>query len=124
MRVSLKEGLGAENVGLWWPAGHGQTRQLQYGVTVEVAVVRTQGANANLGIGEQIDSASIRVGFRTFEFVGAVDGDSGSTHPTWPLFFKFNRRPLFAKGFNFMPVDVLPLPDDPVQIARTNQVRR
>eukprot|EP00750_Incisomonas_marina_P020709 INCI4075.11.p1 GENE.INCI4075.11~~INCI4075.11.p1 ORF type:complete len:555 (-),score=85.04 INCI4075.11:2215-3879(-) len=122
IRVPLRDGLGAENVGLWWPAGHGQTRQLRYDVTVDVAIVGgppTHDAYAKNDVEKQSDSATIRVGFRTFEFVGAVDD---SSNHTWPLFFKFNRRPLFAKGFNFMPVDVLPLPDDPVQVARSNQL--
>ena len=56
-----------------------------------------------------------------------MDGNSsaakGANALLFPLFFKVNRQPVFAKGFNWMPVDVLPLPQDAEQTQRTQQVR-
>ncbi len=71
----------------WWPAGHGE--QPLYAVTVQLT-----GAN-----GENLDSWSRKIGLRTIELDTTQD-DIGRAFT-----LKVNGKPIFCKGFNWIPDD-------------------
>jgi beta-mannosidase len=78
------------NPRLWWPNGHGE--QVLYKVR---AALRIDGA--------ELGAAERRVGFRHVR----VDQ---SPHPESGLYFIFyiNNKPIFVKGGNFVPADMIP----------------
>ena len=122
LNVTAKE-LTAKNVELWWTANFG-SKQRQYEMLVTVTVKGSSSSSRSSG---PSSSLTTNVGFRTFEFVGAVDNNTSTTStstskPKWPLHMKLNNVSFFARGFNWMPVDVLPLPDDSDQTAMTTQL--
>ena len=92
------EGIVAKNVALWWTHDVGNRSQARYTLNVSLVDRTTRAV---------LDVFSTRVGFRTFEYVGSVGNESHGER--WPLFFRLNGVPLFSKGFNWMPIDVLPV---------------
>eukprot|EP00040_Diaphanoeca_grandis_P009532 m.49153 g.49153 ORF g.49153 m.49153 type:complete len:1286 (-) comp20958_c0_seq1:61-3918(-) len=86
--------LQASNVLLWWANGLGD--QNMYTLTTTITMPDAS-----------VIESQTTVGFRTFEYVGSVGNNTATTATTWPLFFRLNGQPMFSKGFNWMPVDVL-----------------
>jgi beta-mannosidase len=91
-RVTIKPGMNKLEISLpvtkpklWWPVGHGT--QLRYTVQVELA-----------GIG----SATKKVGFRHVRV-------NQSPHPEGGQYFiiEINRKPIFCKGGNLVPADLI-----------------
>lgn len=97
--MNVKEG----DVKLWWPNGYGE--QNLYTLTVS-----WQGENRNINTNEvkgiprtwQASSKTVRMGFRTIELIeDSIEG--GNT-----FYFKINTVPVFIKGSNWIPMDILP----------------
>jgi len=88
--ISVAEGAGCDvrvsNPQLWWPNGHGP--QPLY--TLEVEAVRATGA--------RIGKWTRRIGLREVTLDRSADG-AGGAH----FRFVVNRRPIFAKGANWIP---------------------
>lgn len=91
--------LQARNVALWWPNGLGAA--VLHNITVTLRDVTSDGSKATDTVLQTMVRA---VGFRTFEFVGSVG--NASTIP-FRLFFRVNGLRVFAKGFDWMPIDAL-----------------
>ena len=102
----------ATNVPLWWTHDSGNETQPIYTVSVRIVDPAT---------GATIDAMNTTVAFRTFEWVGSVGNES--LNERWPLFFRLNGNPLFSKGFNWMPVDVLLVHSTPVGEAQGDAKR-
>ncbi|XP_044729918.1 beta-mannosidase-like [Chrysoperla carnea] len=76
-------------VDLWWPNGYGQ--QILYDL------------NVSFNSSEHV-SKSIKVGFRTIQLVeDAIENHEGAT-----FYFKINDLPMFMKGSNWIPSNILP----------------
>lgn len=97
--ISVKE----DDVKLWWPNGYGA--QNLYALTVS-----WQGENRNINTNEvkgipskwQASSKTVRMGFRTIELIEeSIEG--GNT-----FYFRINKIPVFIKGSNWIPMDILP----------------
>ena len=94
VRLTGKRGCGEvelslSNPRLWWPTGHGS--QTLYTLHGEVSVG-----------GQQIAAVSRRVGFRRVR-VNQEPHPDGGQH----FIFEINGRPIFLKGANFVPADLL-----------------
>ena len=89
---SAQFSIAKDQVELWWPNGHGN--QKLYDLKV---VLRSE---------TDTDLQSRRVGFRTVELVQEplVEGLS--------FYFRVNGRPIFMKGSNWIPAQVIPGTDD------------
>lgn len=97
--ISVKK----DEVNLWWPNGYGE--QNLYTLNVS-----WQGENRNINTNEvkeipstwQASSKSVSIGFRTIELIEQpIEG--GNT-----FYFKVNGIPVFIKGSNWIPSDILP----------------
>ncbi|THV42947.1 glycoside hydrolase family 2 protein [Glycomyces buryatensis] len=73
---------------LWWPIGHGD--QPLYGLAV-----------ALLAHGQELDSWTKRIGFRTVELDTEPDGEGR------PYTLKINGKPVWVKGVNWIPDEAL-----------------
>ncbi len=102
--VEIKTGLHAveaalevENPRLWWPVGHGSPDRYTLKVSLSVG-------------GKIVAERSARIGFRHVE----VDQ---SAHPVSGSYFivRVNGRPIFCKGGNFVPADMI--------VSRTDRKR-
>lgn len=77
-------------VELWWPAGHGN--QTLY----HLQVIFQSGAEQS--------TKELKIGFRTIELIqDPIEGHQGLT-----FYFKINRIPIFMKGSNWIPSNILP----------------
>lgn len=88
------------DVKLWWPNGYGE----QYLYTLKVT---WQGGNRKINTNEvkaspHTSSKSVTIGFRTIELI-EESIESGNT-----FYFKVNGFPIFIKGSNWIPMDILP----------------
>lgn len=81
--------LDVERPQLWWPVGHGEQRLYELGVSASVG-------------GQSVGQRVKRVGFRHVR----VNQDA---HPERGRYFVFevNGRPIFCKGANFVPADMI-----------------
>ncbi|XP_050296172.1 beta-mannosidase-like [Anthonomus grandis grandis] len=78
-------------VHLWWPNGYGSQPLYE----VEVTFASAQAS-------DDVLSKKVKIGFRTVELVQETL-DTGAT-----FYFKINGEPIFAKGSNEIPINVLP----------------
>lgn len=92
-----------QDVKLWWPNGYGDQNLYNLKIT-------WQGENRNIDTNEvkavpitwQRSQKSVTVGFRTIELI--EEPIKGGT----TFYFKVNGIPIFIKGSNWIPMDILP----------------
>ena len=85
----------AHNVSLWWPNMHGPSQQTLFNLTTTLTMDNAV-----------VATVTQEIGFRTVELVGSV-GNRTATHGNASLYYRVNGRPLWAKGHNWMPANVL-----------------
>lgn len=101
--ITISMTINKDDVEIWWPNGYGA--QNLYSLCVS-----WQGENRNMNTNEvkpnpsawQASSRTVRLGFRTIELVEDTI-DEGNT-----FYFKVNGIPIFLKGSNWIPMDILP----------------
>jgi beta-mannosidase len=82
--------LGVHSVDLWWPAGHGEPRLYELSVSLEVD-------------GRPIGTRPARVGFRHVRFNQEPHASGKGRN----FVLEINGKPIFAKGANFVPADMI-----------------
>jgi beta-mannosidase len=82
--------LGVRSPDLWWPVGTGEPRLYELSVSLEVD-------------GEPIDTRTARIGFRHVRFNQEPHPSGNGRNFT----LEVNGRPVFAKGANFVPADMI-----------------
>ncbi|CAB3249285.1 unnamed protein product [Arctia plantaginis] len=86
---------------LWWPNGYGD--QVLYNLKVQLSME----SNNN-----EISYANVKIGFRTIELIeenaSSKLGNSTSAGTGLTFYFKVNGYPIFMKGSNWIPANVLP----------------
>uniref|UniRef100_A0A1B6CRS8 Beta-mannosidase n=1 Tax=Clastoptera arizonana TaxID=38151 RepID=A0A1B6CRS8_9HEMI len=80
-------------VSKWWPNGYGQ--QHLYDLSMNISDYYYQ------------SHVTVRIGFRTVELV-QEDIDSSNPSKGLSYYFKVNDVPIFAKGSNYIPANILP----------------
>ena len=119
--TEVELGLLATNPALWWPNGEGA--QALYTITTSVATPPPPVPVGSPSATAVVDSATTPIGFRTFELVGSVGGGTKMHNGVAPLWFKVNGRPIYAKGHNWMPGNVLIADDAASQANKRARMR-
>ncbi|XP_026676386.1 beta-mannosidase-like [Diaphorina citri] len=83
----------ASEVELWWPNGYGE--QPLYNLQITLAS------------GVEMSTKSIKIGFRTVELI-QDHVDPNHLEKGRYFYFEVNKVPIYSKGSNLIPVDVLP----------------
>ncbi|MFC3798934.1 glycoside hydrolase family 2 protein [Cohnella sp. GCM10012308] len=92
---TVRQGMRLEDVRLWWPNGYGE--QPLYRVKVELEAIREDDAWARSDVFE------CAAGFRTLSF----RANPGAPADALPYTVAVNDRPIYIKGWNWVPQDQL-----------------
>ncbi|XP_017845384.1 beta-mannosidase-like [Drosophila busckii] len=87
-----------DNVELWWPNGYGA--QILYPVLFSLKCYRGEEQPSLMSRTES--KQLLNIGFRTIELVEDEDAYGRS------FYFRVNDQPIFMKGVNYVPADILP----------------
>lgn len=92
-----------KDVDLWWPNGYGKQPMYRLNVTWQ-GESRDVETNVIKDVPKEylISTKTVKIGFRTIELV-EEKLDAGNS-----FYFKINNIPIFLKGTNWIPLDILP----------------
>uniref|UniRef100_A0A8D9A481 beta-mannosidase n=1 Tax=Cacopsylla melanoneura TaxID=428564 RepID=A0A8D9A481_9HEMI len=93
VEVESRLAVPASDVNLWWPNGYGEQPLYQLEVT--------------LASGVELSTKTVKIGFKTLELVQTFV-DSKNESKGRNFYFNVNQVPIYAKGSNLVPVDILP----------------